>query len=325
MTDEKSITTSFGYDALGNRTRYTDGRGNATLYTLNTLGLTESVTEPATERDPGLADRTWTTSYDVGGLPVKVVAPGGVVRERTYDRAGLLVGETGSGAESETAARTFRYDAAGRLTRASAPGGDNTYTYDDRVRCSRRPPLGDATYAYNSDGLLVSRTDAAGTASFGWTSRQLTSATDPLTGSTQNYGYDSSGAVDRIDYGAGQSREFTYDELGRLDTDTVSTSTGAPIASTDYGYDSDDHLTSKKTAGTADAGENTYGYDDAGRLTSWTSEGTTTEYGWDDSGNRTGNGEKAATFDERNRLLSDGDYTYDHTARGTSPPGPARA
>ncbi len=318
VTDEKSITTSFGYDALGNRTRYTDGRGNATLYTLNTLGLTESVTEPATERDPGLADRTWTTSYDVGGLPVKVVAPGGVVRERTYDRAGLLVGETGSGAESETAARTFRYDAAGRLTRASAPGGDNTYTYDDRgALLEAAGPSGDATYAYNSDGLLVSRTDAAGTASFGWTSRQLTSATDPLTGSTQNYGYDSSGAVDRIDYGAGQSREFTYDELGRLDTDTVSTSTGAPIASTDYGYDSDDHLTSKKTAGAADAGENTYGYDDAGRLTSWTSEGTTTEYGWDDSGNRTGNGEKAATFDERNRLLSDGDYTYDHTARGT--------
>ncbi|MFD5872478.1 LamG-like jellyroll fold domain-containing protein [Streptomyces sp. NPDC060322] len=318
VTDDKSITTSFGYDALGNRTRYTDGRGNTTLYTLNTLGRTESVIEPATERDPGLADRTWTTSYDVEGRPVKVAAPGGVVRERAYDRAGLLVGETGSGAESETAAKTFRYDAAGRLTRASAPGGDNTYTYDDRgALLEAAGPSGDATYAYNSDGLLISRTDAAGTASFGWTSQQLTSASDPLTGATQNYAYDSSGAVERIDYGAGQSREFTYDELGRLDTDTVSTSTGAPIASTDYGYDSDDHLTSKKTAGTADAGENTYGYDDAGRLTSWTSGGTTTEYGWDDSGNRTENGEKAATFDERNRLLSDGDYTYDHTARGT--------
>ncbi|WP_264935912.1 hypothetical protein, partial [Streptomyces sp. A012304] len=69
--------------------------------------------------------------------------------------------------------------------------------------------------------------------------------------------------------------------------------------------------------GTAKAGTSTYGYDHAGRLTSWTADGTTTEYGWDDSGNRVKNGTKTATFDERNRLLSDGDYTYDHTPRGT--------
>ena len=29
VTATKSITTTFGYDAAGNRTRYTDGRGNA--------------------------------------------------------------------------------------------------------------------------------------------------------------------------------------------------------------------------------------------------------------------------------------------------------
>lgn len=46
VSDTKSITTSFGYDALGNRTRYTDGRGNTTIYTVNTLGLAESVIEP---------------------------------------------------------------------------------------------------------------------------------------------------------------------------------------------------------------------------------------------------------------------------------------
>ena len=35
----KTITTGFGYDAVGNRTRYTDGRGNDTVYTYNTFGL----------------------------------------------------------------------------------------------------------------------------------------------------------------------------------------------------------------------------------------------------------------------------------------------
>ncbi|MFF4717097.1 polymorphic toxin-type HINT domain-containing protein [Streptomyces eurythermus] len=318
VSDTKSITTSFGYDALGNRTRYTDGRGNSTIYTFNSLGLAESVIEPATDRDPAPQARTWTTAYDAAGQPVKVTAPGGVVRERAYDKAGQLIRETGTGAGTATAERQFEYDAAGRLTKASSPKGDNTYEYDDRGALLKATgPLGDATYAYDGDGRLTSRTDAAGTALFGYAGRQLTSATDPLTGVRQTYGYDGAGALEKVDYGAGRSRGFTYDDLGRLDTDTLKNSAGRTMASTDYGYDDDDRLTSKTTTGTAKAGTSTYGYDQAGRLTSWTADGTTTAYGWDDSGNRVKNGAKTATFDERNRLLSDGDYTYDYTSRGT--------
>ncbi|MFE7132987.1 DUF6531 domain-containing protein, partial [Streptomyces sp. NPDC057638] len=47
VTAIRSLTTSFGYDAQGNRTRYTDGRGNRTLFTHNALGLPESVIEPS--------------------------------------------------------------------------------------------------------------------------------------------------------------------------------------------------------------------------------------------------------------------------------------
>ncbi|MGW0993220.1 polymorphic toxin-type HINT domain-containing protein [Streptomyces sp. NPDC002523] len=318
VSDTKSITTSFGYDALGNRTRYTDGRGNSTIYTVNTLGLAESVIEPSTARDPSAAARTWTTAYDAVGEPVKLSAPGNVVREREYDKAGQLVHETGTGADVATAEKRFQYDPAGRLVKASSPKGDNTYEYNDRgALLTAAGPSGDATYQYDSDGLLTSRTDASGTAGFGYVKQQLNSATDPLTGVRQTYTYDGSGAVKKVDYSAGQSRTFTYDDLGRLDTDSLKNSTGQTMASTDYGYDTDDHLTSKTTTGTAKAGTNTYGYDDAGRLTSWTADGTRTDYGWDDSGNRVKNGGKTAAFDERDRLLSDGDYTYDYTSRGT--------
>ncbi|MCQ0002989.1 polymorphic toxin-type HINT domain-containing protein [Streptomyces sudanensis] len=318
VSDTKSITTSFGYDALGNRTRYTDGRGNTTIYTVNTLGLAESVIEPPTARDPAPEARTWTTAYDAAGQPVKLTAPGGVVRERTYDKAGQLVRETGTGAEVATPEKRFRYDPAGRLVGASSPKGDNTYEYNDRGALLKATgPSGDATYEYNADGLLTSRTDAAGTAHFTYARQQLTTATDPLTGVRQSYAYDGAGAVRKVDYASGQSRSLTYDDLGRLDTDTLKNGTGQTLASADYGYDADDHLTSKTTTGTAESGTSTYGYDHAGRLTSWTADGTTTEYGWDDSGNRVRNGDKTAVFDERNRLLSDGDYTYDHTPRGT--------
>ncbi|APU21383.1 RHS repeat-associated core domain [Actinoalloteichus sp. GBA129-24] len=39
--------------------------------------------------------------------------------------------------------------------------------------------------------------------------------------------------------------------------------------------------------------------------------------GSDAAGNRIAVGDKTAAYDERNRLLADGDYTYEHTARGT--------
>ncbi|MFE7133143.1 polymorphic toxin-type HINT domain-containing protein, partial [Streptomyces sp. NPDC057638] len=226
--------------------------------------------------------------------------------------------ETGTGAESATAEKRFGYDSAGRLTSASSPKGNNAYEYDDRGQLLKSTgPSGDATYAYNPDGQLTTRTDAAGTAAFTYVQRRLTSAKDPLTGTTQSYGYDASGTLDRIGYGPGQSRSLSYDNLGRLDTDTVKNSAGQPLSSIDYGYDDADRLTSKTTTGGAKPGAQTYGYDRAGRLTSWTAEGTTTDYRWDDSGNRTKNGTKTATYDERNRLLSDGDYSYDHTPRGT--------
>ncbi len=89
----KSITTSFCYDVAGNRTRYTDGRGHSTIYTYNTLGLPESVIEPATTAHPAAADRTCTVGYDAVGRAVRLSEPGAVSRQRTYDAAAAHRGD----------------------------------------------------------------------------------------------------------------------------------------------------------------------------------------------------------------------------------------
>jgi RHS repeat-associated protein len=317
-SDTHSITTGFGYDAAGNRTRYTDGRGNSTVYTVNTLGLPEQVIEPSTPAHPNLADRTWTTGYNATADPVRLAAPGGVVRNRTYDAAGRLTKETGSGATSATADRTLAYDKAGRPTKASAPGGDDTFVYDDRGDLlSATGPSGTATFGYDGDGNPTLRTDAAGTSRFSYVKARLATVTDGITGTTETLGYDSAGAPKTVDYGAGRVRSLGYDDLGRLTSDQLKNSAGQTAASVAYDYDLNDRLTSKTTTGTAAAGTNTYGHDQAGRLTSWTSGGTTTDYAWDDAGNRTRNGAKTATYDARNRLTSDGDFSYSYTPRGT--------
>ncbi|GGL01195.1 RHS repeat-associated core domain-containing protein [Mangrovihabitans endophyticus] len=312
-----SITTTFGYDAAGNRTRYTDGRQNSTYYTFNSMGLPESVVEPSTAAHPALADRTWTVGYDLNGNADRISAPGGVVRTRVYDAADRMIAENGSGAAT-SASRGITYDLADRPTAITASGNDDTYTYDDRGDLLTAAGVsGSASFAYDADGSMIRRTDAVGTATFGYRNGRLDSMTDAASGVTQKLGYNNAGLVDSIDYGQGRTRTFGYDDLGRLASDRLSNSGGSAVATVAYRYDLDDRLIGKDTTGTAGAGSNTYGYDDAGRLTSWTSANGTVDYAWDDSGNRTRAGAKTATYDQRNRLLSDGDYTYTYTPRGT--------
>lgn len=317
-TASSSITTTFGYDAAGHRTRLTNGLGNSFLYSYNTLGLPESAVEPATTAHQNAADRTWTIGYDQAAQPVKVAAPGGVTREATFDAAGRMTKETGAGAAVATAGRTVGYDLLGQPTSLGAPTGNNTYTYDDRGNLlTARGPGGSADYTFDSDGNQLSRKDAAGDATFTYTNGRLATVTDGLTGTLERYGYDPSGLLSTVDYGAGRTRTLGYDELARTTSDTLKNSAGGTVSSVTYRYNQGNQVVGKTTAGTAGAGDNTYGYDLAGRLTSWTGPTGTTAYEWDAAGNRTRTGSKTATFDQRNRLLSDGDYTYTYTARGT--------
>ena len=311
-----SITTSFGYDANGNRTRYTDGRQNVTYFDVNSLGLPEKVIEPVTAAHPQLGDRTWTVTYDLNGNPTQLTVPGGVIRSREYDAANRLTAETGSGAP--TTNRGLAYDLESRVTGVTAPGGSNTYGYDDRSDLlTATGPSGNAGYTYNDDGQVTGRTDAAGTAAFGYQRGRLATVKDGATAVTQTLGYNVAGQLATVDYGAGRVRSYGYDELGRTASDVLKNSANTEITKTVYRYDADDHLTGKDTSGTAVAGTNSYGYDDAGRLTTWTSSTGTVDYAWDDSGNRTRAGPKTATYDERNRLLTDSDYKYAYTPRGT--------
>ncbi|CCH28448.1 RHS repeat-associated core domain-containing protein [Actinosynnema sp. NPDC047251] len=305
--EPEGVTQAFGYDAAGNLTRYTDARGNTTITTYNSLGLPEKVIEPATATHPD--DRTWTTEYDANGNQVKLTAPGNVVRTLTYDAANQLTGETGTGAEAPTSARDIAYDPMGRTVRVN----DDTYTYDDRGNLiATAGPAGSAEFGFDGDRNPVSRRDAAGTSAYTYVKGRLATVAEGLAGVTQTYGYDASGAVKTIGYGAGRTRTFGYDDAGRQVSDVLAGSAGT-IASTGYGYDDNGQITSK----TANGVETTYSYDDVGRLTGETTNGTTTAYEWDKAGNRTKAGAKTAAYDERNRLLSDGDYTYSHTARGT--------
>ncbi|MFI7438334.1 LamG-like jellyroll fold domain-containing protein [Nonomuraea indica] len=318
VSDGETLTTSFGYDAAGARTRLTDGRGNATWTTYNSMGLIESLTEPATTAHPDLTDRTWTHIYDVAGNETALLQPGGVRLDRQFDQLNRLTKVTGSGAGIVADDKTYGYDLAGRLTTAS----DQTLEYNDRNLLTKvtGPNGPTSSFAYDELGNPTQRIDATGTTTYTWDNdNRLKTVTDPVSGRVNTYDYDK---ADRLTTVAStnpvNTQVYTYDALNRPATHTLKNSTGGQLAKITYGWDKDDNLTSKTTEGTAGAGTNTYTYDHIGRLTSWTGpDNTTTAYKWDASGNRIKAGDKTFTYDERNRLTTGDGTDYAYTPRGT--------
>jgi RHS repeat-associated protein len=319
ISSTDGITSTFGYDANGDRTRFTDGRGNAFIDTYNTLGQLESQIEPATTAHPLAADRTFTVSYDANGDVSSALSPGAVTVSNTYDTVGDLTGQTGSGAEATTAARTFGYDLAGRMTSASAPGGTDTFGYDDRgALTSTSGPSGTSTFGYDSDGRLSSRVDAAGTTNYTYdTAGRVATIANTTTGVSVGYAYNNMSQPSQVTYGTGDTRTLGYDAMHRLSSDELKTSGGTSVAKITYGYDANSNETSKNTTGFSGSASNTYTYDLANRLTSWYNGTSTVTYAYDKSGNRVQAGSKTFTYDERNELLTGPSTTYTYTARGT--------
>jgi RHS repeat-associated protein len=329
VTDTTSITTSFGYDAAGNRTRYTDGRGNNWYTTYNRWGLKETEVEPATTAYSTAASCTTTYAYDADGRLTTQTLPGGVAQSFGYDVMGDLTSQQGSGASATTADRSFSYDKLGRMLTAGtsntsgsgiANATSESFSYDDRGDLlTAGGSAGSTTLGYNGDGLLTSRADASGTSSYSYDpSDRLHTVTDALTGTTQTYtSYNKLNQVTAINLGSGDVRTFGYDDLHRLTSDQIHTSGGATVSSIGYGYDNNSNLTSKNTTGFGGTVNNTYTYDQADRLTSWNNGTNTTAYGYDAAGNRTQVGAKTFTYDARDQLTSDGTTGYTYTAAGT--------
>jgi RHS repeat-associated protein len=343
VSASQSITVSYGYDLNGNRTALTDGNGNTTYTTYNSLGRPETITEPSTAAFSGAADSQTTDIYDANGDLVTQDLPGGVKVDDTYDPMGDLTGQSGAGATAPTANRTFTYDGAGRLLTAATsavgtqgisgyqPATSETFNYDDRgLLLSASGSAGSTVFTYNGSGQLTSAADAAGTSTYTYDSAgRLATDSDAASGATGTYSYNNLDQVTGISYGSGKdTQSFGYDDLHRLTSDTLTTTSGAQVASIGYGYDLGNNVTSVTSSGLSAPGgstgtvTSTYGYDEANRLTSWTSTpaggtATTQTYGYDNDGNLTSNNGVTYTYDARDELTSDSKAnTYSYSADG---------
>ena len=335
-------TTSFNYDAYGNRTKVTDPTGRVTTTTYNALGWVTSTTSPAGNVadataavkaahttaygdftitgqprtvDGPLADDTTTTGYDANGNVTDVIDAENRHTHTAYDGENRALTVTLNGATTSD----VDYDANGNLRHSrDGAGHETTYTYDAINRLTDvDDPLHHGThYGYDQAGRRATVTTDKGNATVTTydAAGQATAVRDPENRTT-TYAYDKAGRLTTTTDQTGRVAATVYDSSGR----TVATRAGHMSGTTavltttaEWAYDSNGKvLTSRDGTGK----DTTYTYDDAGRiLTSRDPVGRITGYDYDTDGNQntvtrpapsgTGSVTTARTYDAAGQLTA---------------------
>ncbi len=325
-TDALNYTTTFTYDAEGNRLTATDQTGTVT-YTYNQFG--EVLTR--TDQLSGLS----TNSYDPDGNLISSTNALGKNTSFTYNARGLLL--TATNARGKTTSLTydadgnltkktdalghetqFGYDARGRLTSVTnALGHATTVAYDPVGRPTQimRPNGTFVTNEYDLGGRLIAMTDAKGArSSYVYDgANRLTSETDPLS-QTTSYSYDlMSNLVAHTD-AQGRVTDYYYDDFNRpiLITHPAATAGGERPVET-LAYDAAGNIIQRLDTG----GRATFfGYTSAGLLDYTTdANAKTTHFKYDALGRMTS---LVDARSQRYRFTLDALGQLKHIKRGTA-------
>lgn len=310
ISDPNGYATTLAYNASGQLATVTGSPGRQLTFSFGSNGLVSSVVDPL--------GRTTEYTYDSGRDLVSVKNPGGGTWSFTYGPGHLMLTMT----DPDGGTVTNAYDGGGRVTSQTDPMGRTTtfaYSGDNFSNAGGTTtitdPRGIIETQHYAGGLLMSLTEAAGTASaatWSYTYDPVTHGrlfvTDP-NGKTSHYTYDSDGNVLSSTDALGNTTTYTYNSLNE-----PTSVTGPSGVTTTYTYDAKGNLTGTSrpltgtsqyqtalytygdpthpddpTASTGSDGDvTTFAYDADGDLISSTDpDGDTTTYTYDADGEKT--------------------------------------
>jgi RHS repeat-associated protein len=229
---------SYNYDSVGNRTAL---KVNGATYATYTYDATNRLT--ALKDNANLA---FNYSYDAANRLTSRSAPNGLTTSYSYDdlnRLSSLMHTSGATTLSgnlytynnasnisswitQTSQRAYTYDAADRLTGVTNfESPTESYTYDavgNRTAShlsasyayepfNKLTSTANATYSYDSNGNVISKTDSLGTSMFAYDEEnRLTQVTIP-NGRTVNYKYDGLGQRIQRTTNGGANERYVYE------------------------------------------------------------------------------------------------------------------
>jgi len=238
VTDVFGQVVSYAYDASSNRTQLSlNGATNAS-YQYDALNRLTQLTDNA-----GLA---FTFGYDAANKLTSRIAPNGITATEQYDDLDRLtrlkyvqgqttladfqyqfndvnnITQTIDGAGSHN----YTYDSLDRLTAATHPNQTNeSYTFDDVGNptashqgssysyqpFNRLVTANSNSYGYDSNGNLISRTEASGTWTYTWDYENRLKQAALSGGVTVNYTHDALGRRVQRSSSSGSVKKFLYD------------------------------------------------------------------------------------------------------------------
>jgi RHS repeat-associated protein len=327
MTTQDGVTTTYGYDAVGDRTSVINGAGDKTSYGYDFLGRQTGVTVPDGTRQTVAYDvlsdivkvqnlsatgnilTTQTATYDGDGNMLLATDPRGNTTRFSYDATGLLHKEVQPVSATSSITTSFSYDAAGNETRFT-DGRGNSWIYTYNPWNLQQTEIEPATQAYSNayDSTFTTTYDADG--------RQVKQAQPG--GVTVQTSYDPMGDVTRQS-GQGAdaptaTRMFNYDLAGNMTSaatqadqqQTVQQTGQSRGTSETFSYnDRGEVLTANGSAGSS-----TLGYNGDGLVAAASTAAGTTGYTYD-----TANRLKTLTDPATGTILS---YGYNSNSELTS-------
>ena len=237
----------------------------------------------------------------------------GAILEQSYDAAGQLVEQLDATAESTV----YAYDVAGQLVSVTDPLDRETtldYTDDGLLETVTLPDASMQSFAYDNAGNLTSFTDADGlTTVYQYDPAERLFKTTRPGGLVTQVTFDSAGRPFIAALPDGTTLRHYYDAAGQLIEIDPSVS-GAPDQT--FAYDDAGRLVETVD----ETGTSSFSYDAAGRLTSQTDGGgQTIAYAYDDLGRLVtltypDDSDVAYAYDDASQLLSVTDWNDDESS-----------
>jgi RHS repeat-associated protein len=146
---------SYSYDNVGRIQTEQFGNGTSTSYTYDAAGHVLTIVNRASDNS---VTSQIAYTYDALGEPITETTAAGTTTYG-YDAAGQLVSAQLPGGRTVA----YQYDAAGNRIAVNDSGTNTAYTANDMNQYAN---VGGATFAYDGDGNLLTRTDATGTTTY---------------------------------------------------------------------------------------------------------------------------------------------------------------
>ena len=187
-------TFTYVYDAANRKIERDDPNGIVTKYNYDANGRLLSWTATKTGSALTLEQGTYTLNAAGQRTALVYVAPDSQTRNLGYgyDGAGKLISETRSLPAHNA---NWTLDAFGNRTQQVLDGQTSNYGYDATDRLGAITGASAATYAWDSNGQLQSRTQSGQTTAFAFNARHLLSGVTLPDGSKVVYGYAADGYI----------------------------------------------------------------------------------------------------------------------------------